>query len=493
MNAYKETGAKLNSPPVKPFGSFRQKPDPHTDSIPEAPNVFSWPLKVFLGLCIIFIMIAVYFFITGKRGGGKINSPLLIPSPTVSAFKAKVQYLDGLAWKDEAGQMKQLKEADIVAEKDKLITGENSRMVLVFDEGSVVRIGEKTGITLVRLSHGEMRINENEGELFASVQKTPNRRFFIEAGEVTVESLGTVFSVENKGEVKVNVFDHSVRVSVGTKEKEIGKKEQWQQEGNTVAVLKDSDYKNNKFLNWSLLEEAKNTVPGISPSITAGPSVIPTEIPSGQKPLTSSPQPKSQGILSLEGKMVNGGVVLNWKTVDLDSSKGFKLMKSLSENPVYPSGDYVFFESEKSNSFFWEIKDGKKWHFRVCQFLPSGSCGVYSNDLVLEAPTGSVLTETNSSGNVTGIKLTGEKSGVLVKLSWTVDGYSSLGYKVVWSSNSQPVYPSRDGDSFHYYSDPGKRSDEISNMITGKTYYFRVCDYQGAKCGIYSNELSFSF
>lgn len=478
-----------NGAPVKPFQNFRKNSGTQIEPVPDAPGIFSWPLKVFLGLCLVFIAITIYFSVTQKRGN-KTNNPLLVSTPTPISFKAKVVYLEGMVWKDMGGQMEEMKEDDVLVEKDKLITGGNTRLVLVFDEGSVVRFGEKTRITLTKLSPAEMRINNIEGELFARVQKTPDHRFFITAGKVIVESLGTVFSVENKGEVKVNVYDHSVKVTDGSKVTEIGKKEQWRGNQNTVAVLKETDYENNKFLSWSLAEEAKNISVFASPTITSKPVVILTVKPMEKKAEAPTIQPSSAESLILSGKAVSDGVVLNWEAKNLDNTKGYKLVKSLNENPVYPGSDFVFFDSPSSSSFFWEIKDGRKWHFRVCQFLPTGKCGVYSNDLALDAPAGSVMTETNSSGNVKSINLTGEKSGVLIKLNWTVDGYSFMGYKVVWSTNSQPVYPSRDGDSFHYFSDPGKRSDEISNLISGKTYYVRVCEYLGGKCGVYSNELS---
>lgn len=459
----------------------------------DSPGLFTLPLKIFLGLFLVFIIIAVYSFTIDKKYGNSANTLLRVPSLGATGIKAKLLYLNGLAWKDESGQMIEIQEEDVFGEKDKLLTGENSRLVLGFDDGSVVRIGEKTRITLVKLNPLETRINNMEGELFARVQKTPNSRFFIETGKVTVESLGTIFSVENKGEIIVNVFDHLVKVSDGNTEKEVGKKEQWRENQDTVVSIKETDYENNKFISWSLAEEAKKAVSVIFPTVTIRQVVSSTIKPTEKKSVNPTKKPKGSGSLVLTGKIVKDGVVLDWKTTDLDIVKGYKLVKSLSENPVYPNSDFVVFESSASSSFYWEIKDGKKWHFRVCQFLESGACGVYSNDVLLEAPSSFVTTETNSFGNVKAINLAGEKSGSLIKLNWTVEVYSSQGYEVVWSTDSSPVYPSRKNDSFHYYSDPAKKNDEITNFISGKTYYFRVCEYLGDKCGVYSNEVSYSF
>ena len=62
---------------------------------------------------------------------------------------------------------------------------------------------------------------------------------------------------------------------------------------------------------------------------------------------------------------------------------------------------------------------------------------------------------------------------------------SSKGFKVVKNTTGSPVYP---GDAYHYLSDPAARSDTWTGLSAG-TYYFRVCEYLGGSCGVYSNEI----
>ncbi|MBU0546260.1 SH3 domain-containing protein [Patescibacteria group bacterium] len=89
----------------------------------------------------------------------------------------------------------------------------------------------------------------------------------------------------------------------------------------------------------------------------------------------------------------------------------------------------------------------------------------------------------NSQGT---IKLGGESGIGAVKLSWELISMTSpLGFKVVVANHENPVYP---GDEYHYFSDANVRSDSWNNLING-THYFRVCEYLGGKCGVYSNNI----
>jgi len=83
------------------------------------------------------------------------------------------------------------------------------------------------------------------------------------------------------------------------------------------------------------------------------------------------------------------------------------------------------------------------------------------------------------------ISLSASAEGNAVKLSWatSADLSSPKGFKVVISEQENPVYP---GNSYHYFSDAGVRGDTWKSLKAG-TYYFRVCQYLGGKCGIYSN------
>gem|GEM_PF-5429164 len=92
----------------------------------------------------------------------------------------------------------------------------------------------------------------------------------------------------------------------------------------------------------------------------------------------------------------------------------------------------------------------------------------------------------STASTVSAITLAGDGA----QIKWSVDGYSANGFKVVWSKNEGPTYPLRDGDRYHYYSDPKRAEDKLEPFVGAGAYHVRVCEYLGGKCGLYSNEIT---
>ena len=116
----------------------------------------------------------------------------------------------------------------------------------------------------------------------------------------------------------------------------------------------------------------------------------------------------------------------------------------------------------------WEIKKAKKEEWK--------------KEKVEQVTTKS--DDDNSNGTIT---LSANKTDNGVNLSWSLAGMESdMGFKVVWSTDANPVYP---GSDYHYLSDDDSRADTVSGLESGNTYHFRVCEYLGGKCGVYSNDV----
>ena len=187
--------------------------------------------------------------------------------------------------------------------------------------------------------------------------------------------------------------------------------------------------------------------------------------------------------IKLTGAKVDNGISFSWSVSGLDVSNGFKLVKSTSTNPVYPGNDYQYLTNGSTRQYTWQITDGKTYHFRICQYNGNGVCLKYSNDITVTAPGGAATQSAVSS-----ISLSDLGDG---KVKWSVNGYSDMGFKVVWSKTSTPTYPTRSTDQYQYFSDPNKTTSDVIDAFDGAgTYYVRVCEYLGGACGVYSNQIT---
>ncbi|MFH1661935.1 MAG: hypothetical protein ABIA02_02470 [Candidatus Falkowbacteria bacterium] len=209
------------------------------------------------------------------------------------------------------------------------------------------------------------------------------------------------------------------------------------------------------------------------------------------------------------------GSRIEWE-VDGYSTKGFKVVWSQNENPVYPNRDgdkyHYYSDPNKVTDDLTAFSGSGTYYVRVCEYL-GGACGVYSNEIsvqltdsssdsdgsdsvispdfnpgdisVMIESDGSENNENNNASDEVSISLTSSGSNV----SWSINGNSAKGFKVVWSKNSGATYPTRSGDKYHYYSSPNKNSDKLTAFDGDGVYYARVCEYLGGKCGVYSNEV----
>ncbi len=196
---------------------------------------------------------------------------------------------------------------------------------------------------------------------------------------------------------------------------------------------------------------------------------------------------QQNGQMYLQGNLIEPGKVkLTWSLTDMTSPNGFKVVISEQMNPVYPGNDYHYLTDPARRDDIWSgLKAGKTYHFRVCEYL-GGKCGKYSNDIAIEVAANEAQANEMTAGN---INLTVNVSDQgKAALNWELtDMTSPKGFKTVISEQPNPVYP---GNDYHYLTDPDLRTDTWSNLESGQTYHFRVCEYLGGSCGTYSNDVS---
>ena len=433
--------------------------------------------RAVFGLISFFIILLVAlgfaFYFSNRGENAKVQLTPEVEN-NKQTFSVSVGYLEGNAWKDVDGRKVEVLEDDVLQEGDKIQTDVESRIVLFIDDGSVIRIGENSEAVLVSLLLESIVIDQKAGVIFARVEKSDNHEFIVAAKDILVHSLGTAFSVDVNEEVSVSVFESKVKViEEGEKDVEVTQNNSWEKEIG-VKALSDEKLADNKFLTWSLEEEK-------IADVTATPTQKPDPTSS---PEDATSNTTSSGPISLSAKATDGGIYLNWEVRGVDVSKGFKIVRNTSGNPTFP-GDSMTYVDSNTRSHTLGLFDGKTWKIRICAYAGNG-CGDYSNEVSVSAPS-----EVNSTVKSISVSASYVGDGK-VEVNWSVDGYSPKGYKVVYSKNSGPTYPSKDGDDYIYVSNPDTKSAKIKNVPAGWKTYIRVCEYT-SKCGVYSNEVSIEY
>ena len=264
----------------------------------------------------------------------------------------------------------------------------------------------------------------------------------------------------------------------------------------TVLEIAQKDLEEDDFVVWNAKKDAQNKdfedalgvlteIEEIAKEIplTAETEVTTTEEVEEELPITQTIAPRDLIIKSL------GSNKVSW-VANKFFEKGYKVVWSQNSGPTYPtrSGDkYKYLSNPSSLSATLDAFNGTgTYYIRVCEYL-GGACGVYSNEIqvTLNKEAGKTTTPKTETGNVKSINLQGSGASI----AWAAIGHSKSGFKVVWSQNPGPTYPTRSGDKYHYFSNPDQMSDTLKAFNGNGTYYVRVCEYLGGKCGLYSNEI----
>lgn len=456
-------------------------------------------------LLIIFLSLATYFLLNYKKSSLKISASLVYAEGEVEYQKSNT------GWKTAFSGLT-LSQGDWI----RVLT--SGKAILNFDDGSSIRLNTNTVVRLTDLSPDNMVITNNKGEIYARVSQL-DRSFIVQTANASYQAMGTAFKTVNQDDLQgVEVYQSQVKIlGVNSNDElliEQGNKYYLVNISqpdivNSVTAINLDDVKKDDFLTWNKQQDEKiaefkdnlgilinivNLTPTITPQLSPVDTIIPSQAPPTDTPAptktpkpTVAPKSDDSGQITLTATATGDGISFNWTVTGIDSNLGFKLVKGTDPNPVYPGNDYQYLSTPSIRQYTWKITDGKTYHFRVCRYLGS-SCGVYSNDITVQAPSGSSTTSTtDKKSTITSLSLVSNGGG---NISWTTDGYSSMGFKVVWSKNSQPTYPLRnDQDRYHYESSPDTRNYTINAFSGSGTYFVRVCQYLGGSCGLYSNEI----
>jgi hypothetical protein len=446
--------------------------------------------KIFYVVLIVFATIGV-LALSGKLNIGSNNADMADTDDTVeetASLHGELVFVSGDVYKKDGKEFFAVETGEILSEGEHVKTGSDATATILLDDGSIVRLDGDTEIEIKKIQTDKIIIHEVVGEIYNRVAKADGREYLVYANDVEVTALGTAFLVSvDEEKVSVSVIESKVSVHLGDEKQELSQGEKVVIHTETKEMSEEkihtADFVKNEFVAWNKQEDEKEQYDlGILKEVS-----VEEEETKDIDETVSFPAPVVQkNFLQLA---VHGSTA-TW-TVNGTSLKGFKLVWSKNPSPTYPtrSGDkYAYYSDANTTSGGLKGFDGAgTYYVRVCEYL-GGKCGRYSNQVstYLEGKTVVKPVEKETVSNaVTSIKM----SATGKQVNWTVDGTSAKGFKVVWSKNTAPTYPTRSGDKYIYLSNANATAANIHAFDGSGAYYVRVCEYLGGACGKYSNQI----
>lgn len=361
-------------------------------------------------------------------------------------------------------------------EGDQVRTLNDGRVVLLVDDGSAVRLTNNSSIELTSLDVANVVVTNLSGEVYSRVTASTTRTYTVAAADSSYTAKGTAYRTFNTATKKgVEVFHSSVGVDKTTDVAEGSayfKLSDQKEKENVVSAIDLTALKKDEFMKWNQQQDKKEAefanalgvlVEFDKPDPTPPPVVIPT------------PAPKSA--ITLSGSVSEYSANFSWKVTGVDTSQGFKLVKSkTSQTPTYPTDSAAYVEAGKT-SYSLYLGDGKTYYFRICAYRGS-SCESYSNTVTITTPVKPKPLVETGAVNMT---ISGDSA------SWTFAGTAPYGFKLVMSTSTSPTYQTAPLKKFTN----GTSTDLPDGLVSGTTYYTRVCKYTEGDCVDYSNELTY--
>jgi hypothetical protein len=375
---------------------------------------------------------------------------------------------DGATWTSaEAGQS--------LANLDYVRTLDSSRAIVLFDDGSVVRLDSNTELYLSSLEADALEVTLMDGQVYSRVVESENQTFTVATANERFQALGTAYKTSTDGtKDELEVYQSQVKVESADLDVEEGNK--YDSDSKEKTALDLVELENDEFAQWnkekdSESEEFKDKL-GVLKDREEEPAPAPVP-PSPTASISLTGTTSDKGV---------AGVFLTWELSGVSSTQGFKLVRSASDStPTYGENEAIYVGDPSARNRTWPSEDGKTHYYRVCIYF-EGTCSTYSNAVQVASPK--VEKEPVVSGTIN-LSIDGQK------LTWSLGGGTAPhGYKVVLSDSPNPVYPA---NSIQYIGSK-TTSTTLPDKAAG-TYYVKVCKYtngtQEAGCVDYSNEVEY--
>lgn len=433
-------------------------------------------------------------------GGGFLVFSQNNKESKVNKLGAEVAFYEGdLEFMNEDGGWSDVIANTAVNENSSLRMSGEGLAVINIDDGSSVRINSNSSFSFKSLDANRIVIANDAGEIYTRVVKS-DRQFIVETPEATYESLGTAYKTINKNDVQgVEVYHSKVKVNTNDKKEIIvneGSKVYVKNETAKIGEVQNIDatkLAQDKFVQWNkeqdkkdfsnelgilkdkVVEETKESVNTETKPVETQPNTVAQPAP---KPAPApAPAPAPTGTITISNVVpMSSAFKVFWSTANLNASQGYKVVYATSPNPTFGINSAQY-ESNPGATFssVGGLTSGT-YYVRVCMYTGSG-CTNYSNQVSVSVTAPAPISSVSLS------------AGSGTSVNWSVVGEQAEGFKLVYSKNPSPAYPTGVLTFANFY-DKNQRTGNISANDGSGTYYVRTCVYNGGACGVYSNEIT---
>lgn len=338
------------------------------------------------------IAVAAIVLLAGAGAAALFLQPSETPVTTESTAQPEIKRLgvavglvEGTAeYSTDAESWRALKDDTDLQEGNQVRTLADSRAVLLIDDGSAVRLDENSQIKLSNLSVEDVVITQESGQIYSRVVASETREYSVEVDDETYLAKGTAYRTFNQVTKKGVEVYHS-KVNVKSKNIDVGQgkyllsKSSKKEKENKVLGLNIEALKKDDFLTWNSKQDKKVKVYASSLGILKElDKSTPKPAPAPKPEPEPAPAPAPTAGISLSGSQSEYAAVFSWTATGVDTSKGYKLVRSeTSATPTYPSDKAVFIEAGKT-SYKLFLGDGKTYYYRLCAYR-GNTCDSYSN------------------------------------------------------------------------------------------------------------------
>ncbi|MBU0612531.1 FecR family protein [Patescibacteria group bacterium] len=439
----------------------------------------------------------------------------------------------------------------VLHEGDAIKTSVDSKAIVELENGDAIRLGYSTEISLTNLQKTSVKIDQVSGASYNRVAKNVSRTYQVETDNATVQALGTAFDViKTTEQVDVSVVESKVNIITEDGKEELGEGKKATIIKDKNLEISDIDRENltNDWYTWNKEEDSKKdddlgvleayagpdititspesgatvttseaTIVGTVSDVGASLTINETEVTndsgsfshvvtlsSGKNVFTIIAENSSgyktvkevkiiyqiaasETPIILEAETQDDGVHLSWNKSTGSTFQFYKVVRSETNADLsYPDDGYIALKNIGEESYTdTDVSENSTYYYRICEVMSEER--IFCSNVAHMKGMETAVPEPDPEPEV-GIFLSGEAQASGISLEWEVKNITiTNGFKVVKSTSANPVYP---GNDYKLLTD-NSSTEYIWELTDGKTYHFRVCQYDGSgQCLVYSNDIT---